>query len=76
MWLGKDVTTATWESESCLPHHLIAEYEAGIIREVYNISHSGCGQIVHTLASKTTEDKPPLKRPRQDSSALSSSVSE
>jgi hypothetical protein len=75
VWLGKDVTTATWEPDSSLPHHLIAEYEAGIIREVNDISHSGCGQTVHTLVSKTTGDIPPPKRPRQESSQLSSSAS-
>ena len=72
MWLGKDVTTATWEPESSLPNHLIAEYDAGTAREMYDISYSGCGQIVHTLASQTVEDIPPPKRPRQENSQLSS----
>ena len=70
VWLGKDRTTATWEPESSLPHQLIEEYEAGIVREVHDICHSSCGQTVHTLASKTADDEPAPKRPRVVDSQL------
>ena len=63
-WLGKDRTTATWEPESSLPSQLIADYEAGVLREVHDITHMSCGQTVHTLASKAVVDVPLPKRPR------------
>lgn len=69
-WLGRDRTTATWEPESSLPRILIDEYEAGVVREVHDITHTSCGQTVHTLASTTADDEPTPKRPRVVDSQL------
>ena len=44
---------ATWEMESCLPPHLIAEFEAGVSREVCDNTHAGGDQVLHTLSRKT-----------------------
>lgn len=74
VWLGKDSSTATWEKESSLPQHLISEYEAGIMREVCSSSHSGCGQIVHTLSSKPCVTEP-ARKPLQTNDQLLSEAS-
>ena len=76
MWLGSDNTTATWEPESTLSQQLIDEYEAGVSREVYDITHSGGGQIVHTLASECVKHTwPSPKSLKQDTSYMVSTAS-
>lgn len=75
MWLGREHAAATWEPASSLPQQLIVEYEAGVLREVYDITHCGGGQTAHTLASKSACEVPASKRPRQEPSELLSTIS-
>ena len=61
-WLGKPIAESTWEPESNLPPSLVAEFEAGILREVQKVTFSTGGQSVHTLSTGATQ--PNVKHPR------------
>lgn len=71
-WIGHDVAAATWEPESSLPQELVREYESGLLREIFEVTHHGGGQTIHTLASKVCDETPPTKRLRHENCQLSS----
>ena len=64
VWLGRPITDSTWEPESTLPPSLVADYEAGIVREIQKESFTTGGQTVHTLSASATE--PNVKRLRTE----------
>ena len=72
VWLGRPITDSTWEPESNLPSTLVAEYEAGIVREVQKQTFTTGGQTVHTLSASATQ--PSVKRPRTDVSEYTSAL--
>ena len=55
-------TDSTREPESTLPPSLVADYEAGIVREIQKESFTTGGRTVHTLSASATE--PNMKRLR------------
>ena len=73
VWLGRPIGDCTWEPESNLPQSLVAEYEAGILREIQKDTFTTGGQTVHTLSASATEQN--VKRPRTNLSEYTSSLS-
>ena len=53
-WIGQDVAAATWEPESSLPVELVSEYESGLSRDIFEVTHHGGGQTVHAYSCKQT----------------------
>ena len=73
VWLGRPIADSTWEPESSLPPSLVADYEAGILREIQKETLTTGGQTVHTLSASVIE--PSVKCPRTDLSDHTSSLS-
>ena len=46
IWLGRPIADSTWEPESSLPPSLVADYEAGILREIQKETFTTGGQTV------------------------------
>lgn len=54
-WLARPITDSRREPESTLPPSSVADYEAGIVREIQKESFTTGGQTVHTLSASATE---------------------
>ena len=48
VWLGKPFADSTWKPQDILPCSLVADYEAGIMREIAKDTFTTGGQLVHT----------------------------
>ena len=63
MWLGKPVTSSTWEEATSLPPSIVSDYESSI---GYNVQECSFPSGAETLNFLTFSSKPEETLPHQD----------
>ena len=71
LWLGHPDCVTTWEPATALSPSLIADYEAGVLKEAASESQEAYGLTATTVVIKDKPQQPAAKKARREECKMS-----